>query len=116
MADAPRKPAGQPPNAPFDLETGHRCDGGDMELLSEMAGLFLQECPQHVSEIQQAARDLDGDPNGGTYGHDRQLATGPGSGYKGVTLDDIPRAICARRYEMPSTRHTGRRPPFLGGG
>jgi two-component system sensor histidine kinase/response regulator len=46
------------PNGPSDAELLARFDG-DSELLKELAGIFLQECPRMLEEIRSALRAAD---------------------------------------------------------
>jgi len=54
---------GKPTATPevFDREQAMAATGGDQELLVEIVGLFLEDCPQMVAEIGRAlaAADLD---------------------------------------------------------
>ncbi len=54
-AAAPQEPA---PQEPSDAELLARFDG-DSELLKELAGIFLQECPKMLDEIREALRVSD---------------------------------------------------------
>ncbi len=48
------------PTAEFDRETALLTVGGDKELLGEVVGLFLDDCPRLLSEIEQAIDMTDG--------------------------------------------------------
>jgi len=54
-AAVPQEPA---PQEPSDAELLARFDG-DSELLKELAGIFLQECPKMLDEIREALRVSD---------------------------------------------------------
>ena len=51
---APRRPSRRPEPAAFDLAAALDRMDGDVELMKELAGLFLDECPQRMAEIRQA--------------------------------------------------------------
>ena len=50
----PRRPGRRPRPAAFDMAAALERVDGDAELLKELAGLFLDECPQRMAEIRQA--------------------------------------------------------------
>jgi two-component system, sensor histidine kinase and response regulator len=54
----PVVPADPLPTAPSDAELLARFDG-DGELLKELAGIFLQECPRMLDELREALRTRD---------------------------------------------------------
>jgi len=54
----PNVPADPNPKPPSDAELLARFDG-DGELLKELAGIFLQECPKMLDEIREALRTRD---------------------------------------------------------
>ena len=54
-------PAGpEPPPAAFDMATALERVDGDLELMTELAGLFLGECPQRMEDIRRAIGERDG--------------------------------------------------------
>ena len=46
-------------NSAFDPEQALKHVQGDIELLRELAGLFLEECPKHLNAMRQAIADRD---------------------------------------------------------
>jgi len=60
-AKLPVVPAAPLPKAPTDAELLARFDG-DGELLKELAGIFLQECPKMLDGIREALRSGDAKP------------------------------------------------------
>ena len=56
-APAPAGPEPQP--AAFDMAAALERVDGDAELMKELAGLFLGECPQRMAEIRQAIDQRD---------------------------------------------------------
>jgi signal transduction histidine kinase/DNA-binding NarL/FixJ family response regulator len=56
-ADAPLELDGEPADSPFDKSTALACLGGDEQLLTEAAALFLEGCPRMLTAIQES---LDG--------------------------------------------------------
>jgi CheY-like chemotaxis protein len=59
-ADLEPAPAGpEPQPAAFDLAAALERVDGDIELMCELGGLFLSECPQRMAEIRQAIIERD---------------------------------------------------------
>jgi signal transduction histidine kinase/DNA-binding response OmpR family regulator len=59
-AAAPPAPARtEPQPAAFNLAAALRLVDGDMALITELAGLFLSECPERLAEIRQAISQRD---------------------------------------------------------
>jgi PAS domain S-box-containing protein len=58
----PESPPGRPesPPAAFDMAAALERVDGDLELMKELAGLFLGECPQRMAEIRRAINQRDG--------------------------------------------------------
>ncbi len=48
-------------NQIFDKESALDRVGGDLELLAELAGMFMEDCPNLVEQIEQAATEGDAD-------------------------------------------------------
>ena len=54
-----RDGAVEPPNAGFDRESALATVGGSEELLGEIIGLFLEDCPRLLAEVEEAIDRLD---------------------------------------------------------
>ena len=54
-----RRPKGQPADDIMDMAEILERAGGDMELVMDVAGLFLDECPELLSEMQEAIAQRD---------------------------------------------------------
>jgi CheY-like chemotaxis protein len=64
-ARAPARDGGPPPAAPhaappaFDMAAALKRVDGDLDLLKELAGLFLSDCPHRMAEIRNAIAERD---------------------------------------------------------
>lgn len=55
MNSAQEEPAGI--EAPVDFATALRWVDGDHELLAELIGIFLEDCPRRLHELEQAVKE-----------------------------------------------------------